>query len=263
MNHTAVHDFWNAASCGEALLLAAEDRVSYDAQSAERYRLEPYISEFAGFNRVSAKHVLEVGVGLGADHQCFAEGGAVLSGVDLTERAVRHTKQRLQLAGLPTGDLRVAAAENLPFHEGSFDHVYSWGVIHHAPDTQQCAAEILRVLKPGGTFAVMIYNRYSIVGFMLWARYGFGSLDRTYSMRLESPGTKAFTPRQAAALFPGAVNVRIKIELTHGDLLSSGAGQRHQGRLLDLARKVWPRWIIKRFGRKNGLFLSISGEKPA
>jgi len=37
---------------------------------------------------------------LGADHQRFAEAGADLSGIDLTERAVEHTARRLPAFGL-------------------------------------------------------------------------------------------------------------------------------------------------------------------
>lgn len=53
-------------------------------------------------------------------------------------------------------------AEDLPFPPDSFDHVYSFGVIHHTPAPPAVVAEILRVLKPGGTATVMLYNRTSI-----------------------------------------------------------------------------------------------------
>ena len=79
----AVHDFWNAASCGEALYLQGQEGVAYAAQAAKRYELEPYIEGFAGFADASDRDVLEVGVGLGADHQRFAAAGARLTGVDL------------------------------------------------------------------------------------------------------------------------------------------------------------------------------------
>ena len=73
-------------------------------------------------------------------------------------------------------------------------------------DTPQAAREILRVLKPGGTFRVMIYNKRAIVGLMLWARYGLlrmrpqTPLDEIYARYLESPGTKAYTVDEARAL---------------------------------------------------------------
>lgn len=262
-----VREFWDEASCGEALLLAKETDAGYAAQSAERYRLEPYIADFANWAEMSGKQVLEIGVGLGSDHEQFARAGADLTGIDLTPRAIEHSRRRLALAGL-SSDLQIGNAEALPFADGSFDHVYSWGVLHHSPDTPKAIAEAMRVLRSGGTFAIMIYNKWSLVGLMLWARYGLArgrpltSLKAIYARHLESPGTKAYTHSEALAMIaPFADHVAIRAELTHGDLLSSGAGQRHQGRILDLARRVWPRGLLKRVAANNGLFLLISGQR--
>jgi SAM-dependent methyltransferase len=111
----AVHDFWNAASCGESLYLqGTQHDDSYAAQARKRYELEPYIEPFADFSGTRGREVLEIGVGLGADHERFAAAGARLSGVDLTERAVEHTRHRLQARGL-TSSLRMADAEALPY----------------------------------------------------------------------------------------------------------------------------------------------------
>lgn len=258
----SVCDFWNRASCGEEQLLPSQDRGGYEAQRAERYRLEPYIPGFAGFEGCHGMRTLEIGVGLGADHQSFAEGGADLWGIDLTRRAVDHTTRRLELFGLQSR-LAVGDAERLPFPDDAFDLVYSWGVLHHSPDTPQAFREVLRVLKPGGAARIMIYSKWSLVGMMLWARYGllrgrpFTTMAEIYATRLESPGTKAYTVAEARDLCAGFRDVRIRTVLTHGDLLSSGAGQRHQGRLLNLARRIWPRWFFKTFTRNNGLFMLI------
>jgi 2-polyprenyl-3-methyl-5-hydroxy-6-metoxy-1,4-benzoquinol methylase len=90
-----VHDFWNEASCGEKIYLEGTDREAYESQARMRYVLEPYIAELAAFDRSRGQRVLEIGVGLGADHQRFAEAGCDLYGIDLTERAVEHTQRRL------------------------------------------------------------------------------------------------------------------------------------------------------------------------
>jgi SAM-dependent methyltransferase len=262
-----VRDFWDRASCGEDLYLAGQDASDFDAQAAGRYRLEPYIADFARFDEAKGKSVLEIGVGLGADHERFARAGAKLSGIDLTPRAITNTKSRFAAHGLES-DLRVGDAEALPFADDSFDIVYSWGVIHHSPQTHKAAGEILRVLKPGGRFSVMIYQRHSMVGYMLWLRYAlaagkpFTSLDTIYAAHLESPGTKAYSPAQAKALFASATNVRVSSVLTHGDLLEGAAGQRHEGKVLAFARTIWPRRLIKALLPNHGLFLMIDGIKP-
>jgi len=263
----AVKDFWNENSCGEVLYLKGGDEIeAFKYQSSIRYELEPYILTFADFSSASNKKVLEIGVGLGADHQKFAEAGAFLTGIDLTDKAISHTKRRFSIFGL-NSELSVADAENLPFVDESFDIVYSWGVIHHSPDTPKVVNQIFRVLKQNGEARIMIYHTRSIVGYMLWLRYGlfrfklFLTLREIYDHYLESPGTKAYTVKEARRMFSQFSKVQISTTLTHADLLTSEAGQRHRGKLLILAKKLFPRAIIKRFLPGHGLFMMIKATK--
>ncbi len=261
-----VHDFWNDAACGEELYLGSTDRAGYDHQAERRYALEPFIIDLAKFSETRGRRVLEIGVGLGSDHQRFAQAGADLFGIDLTERAVEHTSNRLGLFGLRSR-LAVGDAERLDFADGFFDLVYSWGVLHHSPDTPKAVREVFRVLKPGGAARVMIYHKWSLVGLMLWARYAglrlrpWTSLAEIYSRYLESPGTKAYTVAGARELFRDFANVRITTRLGHGDLLESEAGQRHRGPLLSIARAIWPRPLLRKFFPSLGLFMLIEARK--
>ncbi len=113
----------------------------------------------------------------------------------------------------------------------------------------------------------MIYHKWSLVGFMLWLRYGLGrlrpwtNLDEIYARYLESPGTKAFSRAEAARLFAGAADLKLRIELSEGDLLTGGAGQRHGGPLLSLARRLWPRALIRARMPRLGLFMLIAGRR--
>lgn len=262
----AVRDFWERASCGEDLLLPSTDLAGYAEQGRLRYELEPEILRFAEFERWAGRRVLEIGVGLGADHQNFAAAGAILSGVDLTSRAIEHTRRRLQLCGLHS-DLRRADAEALPFDGDSFDLVYSWGVLMASPNTPRALAEVHRVLKPGGQAKLMVYHKYSVVGFMLWIRYGLlrarplTPLSEIYAEYLESPGMKAYSEKEARQLFASFRNVNIEVQLSHADLLTSEAGQRHRGALLTTARKIWPRWLLRRVFPGAGLFMMIEATK--
>lgn len=262
-----VKDFWNEASCGEELYLKGEDdKKAFNNQLKKRYELEPYIISFADFANAKGKKVLEIGVGLGADHQRFAENGADLYGVDITERAIANTHKRLQLFNL-SSSLEVGDAEKLSFPDSYFDVVYSWGVIHHSPNTPVAINEIYRILKPGGEAKVMVYHAKSFVGYMLWFRYAllrlkpFTSLKEIYSKYLESPGTKAYTVKEAQHLFQRFKKVGVDTILTHGDLLSSDAGQRHRGPLLSIAKRFFPRIIIKKLFPKHGLFMLIKAIK--
>lgn len=265
-NKAKVYDFWNDASCGEELYLDGRDKEAFEKQSLKRYELEPYIENFAGFASSQNQRVLEIGVGLGADHQKFVEAGAIVCGIDLTERAIENTKTRLKLFGLESS-LRVGDAEKLEFDDNSFEIVYSWGVIHHSPNTQKAVKEIYRVLEYGGVAKIMIYHKWSLIGLMLWLRYGlfrlrpFTSLKTIYSKYLESPGTKAYSKSEAKKLFGDFSKVEIRTILTHGDLLQSAAGQRHRGILIHIARKIWPRKLIQLVAPNAGLFMLIEVTK--
>lgn len=262
----SVREFWNRASCGEELLLQAADERGFQEQARLRYELEPYIHPFARFGEGAGRDVLEVGVGLGADHEQWARAGARLHGIDLTPRAVELATRRLRQLGL-SSDIRVGDAERLAFPDGSFDIVYSWGVIHHSPDTPAAVREIHRVLRPGGVARVMIYNKWSMIGLMLWLRYAllrgrpWRPLAEVYSEHLESPGTKAYTPAEAKAMFRNFYSCSVETVMTHGDLLEGGAGQRHRGMLLDVARRVWPRPLIRAAVPRAGLFMLIEARK--
>jgi ubiquinone/menaquinone biosynthesis C-methylase UbiE len=262
-----VRNFWDRASCGEIYAEGDDLRAQLESQARARYALEPFIFEFADFASAAGRDVLEVGVGMGADHLEWARARPrSLTGIDLTPRAVQYTEQRLALYGFRP-NVRVADAENLPFENASFDIVYSWGVIHHSPDTPKAVEEIRRVLRPGGKALVMIYHRDSIVGGLLWIRYAlmrgrpFTSLDRIYSSYMESPGTKAYTVLAARELFSKFGTVDFAIRLSVGDTLEGAAGQRHRGALLKMAKSIWPRHLIRKWGAARGLFLLITATK--
>lgn len=262
----AVRSFWEAAACGE-VYGGGERSLPLERQADARYSLEPYISGFARFDEGTARDVLEIGVGTGVDHARWAAAcPRTLVGIDLTWRALDFTGARLASAGL-SSNLQVADAEDLPYADRSFDIVYSWGVLHHTPDTARAVHEVHRVLRTGGLARVMIYHRHSLVGYLLWIRYALlrgrvsTPLSHIYDRYLESPGTKAYTPAEAQALFVGFRRVVMRRELSVGDLLEGAAGQRHRGALLSAARRVWPRHFLRRWFTRYGLFLMIEAEK--
>jgi len=125
------------------------------------------------------------------------------------------------------------------------------------------------VLRPGGDARIMIYHKWSLVGAMLWARCGLlrmrllSSLAQIYSQHLESPRTQAYMLREGRALFEGFSRVDSSIVLTHGDLLTSSAGQRRQGPLLTLARAVWPKRLLRWLAKNYGLFMLIRAVKSS
>jgi ubiquinone/menaquinone biosynthesis C-methylase UbiE len=210
-----VQNYWNRASCGTEFIKQKKHTLDYFEDIEEfRYKIEPEIYSFAQFTRFKDKKVLEVGVGAGTDFLQWVRVGAKAYGIDLTQEAIENVKHRLHLYNLKAQDLRVADAENLPYQDNNFDLVYSWGVIHHSPDTKKCLKEIVRVTKPGAKIKIMIYNRHSLFAFYRWllAACFKGKPFRNFSKVLfydqESLGTKAYTFREAKKLLN---NLPIKI----------------------------------------------------
>ena len=92
-----IKDFWEESSCGEELYLKGFNKNDYINHSKFRYNLEPEILDFINSTNFNNKKTLEIGVGLGSDHEKLAKAGAILTGIDLTERAILHTKRRFDL----------------------------------------------------------------------------------------------------------------------------------------------------------------------
>jgi 2-polyprenyl-3-methyl-5-hydroxy-6-metoxy-1,4-benzoquinol methylase len=105
--------------------------------------------------------VLEIGCGMGTMAMNWAKNGAQVTAVDLTPTAVHETQRRFSLFGLQ-GKVLQMDANNLALEAESFDYVYSFGVLHHSPDLQKSLSEMMRVLRPGGGFGLMLYCRDSI-----------------------------------------------------------------------------------------------------
>jgi ubiquinone/menaquinone biosynthesis C-methylase UbiE len=249
-----VRDFWDTEPCGTDRATFPEGSLEYFEEIENyRYRVESCIHSFAQFTRWHGKKILEVGCGCGTDLMQFARAGAEVHAVDLSPHSAEIARRRLNLYGFK-GEIKEADAEHLPFPDNYFDLVYSWGVIHHTPDTPAAVREIFRVLKPGGKARVMIYNRYSWIGLKLYIRWGlltgriFTPFSRIISGHFESPGTKAYTVKEAKRLFSVFSTLKVQSILTYYDFAK--------------AKGVFPpSWLVRLLGDNRGWFMLISGEK--
>lgn len=106
--------------------------------------------------------VLEIGCGLGTMSMNWARNGVDLTAVDLNPTSIEQTRRRFDLMGLE-GRIELMDGRHLELPDSHFDYVYSWGVLHHSPDLGQSLNEMMRVLKPGGEFGLMLYYRRSML----------------------------------------------------------------------------------------------------
>lgn len=228
-----VRRFWNEQSCDTQVARSAKFTLPYYEEIENfRYRDQPFIHAFAQFTRARGRNVLEVGVGAGTDFIQWLRAGAVATGIDLTQEALDNVTHRIHLYGLPPPEqLCLADAENLPFRSNSFDIGYSFGVLHHSPDTTRAIGELVRVIQPGGEMKIMLYNRRSIYVANQWIKHAllkgtpWKPLSWVLFHHIESAGTKGYTRgelRRLLATFP-LENVRVHTEVTSADYLSASA----------------------------------------
>lgn len=246
--------FWDKKPCGTFGVFSDDiDRDYFDKIRERRYRLEPFIKEAVGFEKLKSKKVLEIGCGVGADGIEFALAGADYTGIDASQKSLELAKKNFQFNKMKA-NLELADAENLPFSNDIFDFVYSWGVLHHTPDMEKAINEVYRVLKPGGSFCIMLYNRYSLVGLQLYILYGlirlkpFISLNYLFDKYHESPGTKAITDKEAYLFFKNFRNIEIKNIVTPYDV--------RIGR-----NRYLPKFIMNFIPSNVGFFKVITGKK--
>jgi len=156
-----VQSFWQNSPCDSWFTNEQRGTLAfYQSLDEHRYKVHDRLLQTVGFEKTRGLRVLEIGCGCGSEAERFARAGAHYTAVDLTNAAVSITQRRFDLTGLK-GRFVQGDAENLPFNDGSFDLVYSHGVLHHTPDTPRTIREVYRVLSPGGRAMIMLYYRDS------------------------------------------------------------------------------------------------------
>ena len=103
--------------------------------------------------------ILDAGCGAGLSASVFLSqnwSGADWIGVDIST-AVDTARERL--GSSPKIHLVQADLMRLPFAAGTFDTIFSEGVLHHTPSTQRALAAVTRALRPGGEILFYVYIR--------------------------------------------------------------------------------------------------------
>lgn len=150
---------WNNTPCGKVAGNVSDLQYYIDVEK-ERYKQQYWQKKFFPFKEFSKRNVLEIGIGHGTDLIQFALNDANCYGVDITDSHISLTKKNFELRHKNVVIHKVDAT-NIDFKDSYFDCVYSFGVLHHVPEFDSCLENINRVLKPGGTLAIALYNKYS------------------------------------------------------------------------------------------------------
>ncbi len=120
--------------------------------------------------------VLDVAAGNGNATLAFARRWCAVTSTDYVETLLARGRARAEAEGLDIA-WQMADAERLPFAAASFDAVVSTFGVMFAPDHPRAAAELLRVIRPGGR-----------IGLANWTPAGFiGQLFRVVAAHVPPP----------------------------------------------------------------------------
>jgi SAM-dependent methyltransferase len=176
---------------------------------------EPLAVGFADLAGVAASSMaLDVGCGPGALTAVLVDrlGPANVAAVDPSPPFVAAARARF-----PAVDVRQAPAEELPFHDDSFDVVLAQLVVSFMTDPVRGLAEMTRVARPGGTIAACVWDlagrRSPLDPF--WA----AAHDVTPGVRDETgmPGARVghLAELLAAAGLPNAESLEVAVDVRH------------------------------------------------
>ena len=129
---------------------AADDYDVFEPQASARI-----VDAFVKLTELPpGARVIDLGCGSGAFTALLARAGYDCVGLDISAKLVAVGRRKFPGLELLTGDI-----EHLPFADASLDGALLSGVVHHFPDPSRCAAEVARVLRPGGHFFAFDPNR--------------------------------------------------------------------------------------------------------
>jgi SAM-dependent methyltransferase len=162
--------YWTTYLVDNAPFQSPAESLDHFAWRAAQY---PGYLELMPVSGADDKVVVDYGCGPGNDLVGFAVFSSPrrLIGVDVSPTALQIAAARLKLHGRTAELHQIREDDNtLPVESGAADLVHSSGVLHHVANLDAALREIRRILRPGGTLRVMVYN-YNSVWLHLYTAY--------------------------------------------------------------------------------------------
>ena len=120
----------------------------------------------------AGREILVAGCGTSqAAVYAMRESDAHVTGIDVSETSLGHTRELQRKYGLKNLDLRRLAIEEAGELGRTFDHIVCTGVLHHLPDPDTGLRALRAVLARDGAIHVMVYGTYGRAGITLMQEY--------------------------------------------------------------------------------------------
>jgi len=129
---------------------------------------------------LAGSRVLDVGCGGGILAESMARGGAQVTGIDLSEKALRVAEFHLQKERLSVRYQKASAEAFAAAYAGEFDAVTCMELLEHVPQPAGMVAACARLARPGGQvfFSTINRNAKAYLFAVLGAEYVLGLLPK-------------------------------------------------------------------------------------
>jgi len=118
------------------------------------------------------REILVAGCGTSqAAAHAMREPDAHVTGIDISEASLRHTRELQRKYGLRNLDLHRLAIEDADALGRAFDEIVCAGVLHHLSDPDVGLRALRSLLAPDGALQVMVYAAYGRVGIYMMQDY--------------------------------------------------------------------------------------------
>lgn len=212
--------------------------------------------------------VVEVGVGPGQLAVALARRGSVPRGIDVSMEWLAVAKHWVRAQGVEPV-FAGGMAESLPLPDRSVMSYVSLDVIEHVGDQGRYLAEMTRVLKPGGTFALVTPNRYSLAPEPHVGVWGVGYLPRPLQGRyvrmragVSYDFNRLLSVWEIRRLFRrnGGLHPRIDFPpIAEAEILLFPPRKARFARLYNRISRTAPFRVLAPFG---GAYYRVTGRKP-
>ena len=160
----------------------------YTEMPWEKNRAEEDLVRLVEGKKVKKGSVLDICCGAGTHSIYLAKKGFDVTGIDISDTAIKTAKERAK-ASKAKADFLVGNAFNLKFREKEFDFIFDRGCFHHVPPKyrRRYISGIYRVLKNRGRYLLMCFSSRNLwnienIFSLRRIRYYFETPFRVYSL---------------------------------------------------------------------------------